>query len=86
MHNAEMSAVYAALSRASRRAHSPLSEHRHLARAPQRSLTVLDNCQYVTIVVAVLVVVCDDIGVSNEPGAATGTVTARSVSRMDGYS
>ena len=71
--------------RASRRAHSPLNEHRHLARAPQRSLTVLDNCQYVTIVTVVLVVACDDTDVSNEPGAVTGTATVRSVSRMDSY-
>ena len=83
--HAEKRALYVALLRASRRAHSPLSEHRHLARAPQRSLTVLDNCQHVTIVAAVLVVACDDTDVSNEPTAVTGTATARSVSRMDSY-
>jgi len=81
----EKRALYAALLRAPHWAHSPLSEHRHLARAPQRSLTVLDNCQYVTIVAVVLVVACDDTGVSNEPGAVTGTATVRSVSRMDSY-
>ena len=78
-------ALYAALSRASRRAHSPLSEYRHLHGTWQRSLTVLDNNQHVTIVAVVSVVACDDTGVSNEPGAVTGTATVRSVTRMDSY-
>ena len=82
---AEKRELSVALLRASRRLTHRSAKTAISHGQPQRSLTVLDNCQYVTIVAVVLVVACDDTGVSNEPGAVTGTATVRSVSRMDSY-